>query len=70
MTDMKQIQCLFEGCNGKLGPEAVEIRHKGELVGFICDNCQRGPKGFKLTLKLENGKYVPIQGVPLSTVRD
>jgi len=69
MTDIKQLKCMFEECSGTLGPESVEIRHQGELVGFICDNCQRGPKGFKLTLKKEDGKFTPIQAVPLSNVR-
>ncbi|RKY28648.1 MAG: hypothetical protein DRP83_00310 [Planctomycetota bacterium] len=67
---MKQLTCLFEGCDGIQGPEAVEIHHQGELVGYICDNCQRGPKGFKLTLHKENGKFVPVQAVPLNSIRE
>lgn len=71
MTDkLKTLKCLFEGCNGIQGPEAVEVHHQGKLVGYICDNCQRGPKGFKLTLKLEDDQFIPIQAVPLSSVRD
>ena len=68
-TKIEQLTCIFEGCEGIQGPEAVEIHHHGEMVGYICDNCQRGPKGFKLTLMLQDGKFVPIQAVPLSSVR-
>lgn len=71
MTDkIQQLTCLFEGCKGIQGPEAIEIHHQGELVGYICDNCQRGPKGFKLTLQRKGGRFVPTQAVPLSSVRD
>lgn len=70
MTDLKQIKCLFEGCSGTLGPDSIVIQHQGDVVGFICDNCQRGPKGFKITLKREGERYVPVQGVPLASVRD
>lgn len=71
MTDkLNQLTCLFEECNGIQGPEAIEIHHQGELVGFICDNCQRGPKGFKLTLQKKEGKFEPVQAVPLSSVRE
>jgi len=65
------MKCLFEGCEGILGPEALEIHHKGELTGYICDNCLRGPKGFKLTLKkTDDDKFVPTQAVPLTSIRD
>jgi hypothetical protein len=71
MTEkLTALKCLFEECNGIQGPEAVEIHHQGVLVGFICDNCQRGPKGFKLMLKRVGDQFIPIQAVPLSSVRD
>ena len=65
------MKCIFEGCENRNGPESIEIKHKGELVGYVCDVCQRGPQGFKLTLKKnDEGVYVPIQAVPLSSMRE
>lgn len=61
-------KCFF--CQAPKGPESIEIYHKGDLVGYICDNCQRGPLGFKLLLKLVDGEFVPVQAVPLSSVRE
>ena len=65
-------KCIFfESCGTHVnGPESIEIKHKGELVGYICDVCLRGPKGFKLTLtKDKDGTFVPIQAVPLMSIR-
>jgi len=62
--------CIFEECQNSLGPEAIEIRHKGEIIGYICDTCQRGPKGFKLVLAKDRKKdtWKITQATPLNHI--
>lgn len=62
--------CVFEECDNPLGPEAIELRHKGKVIGYICDTCQRGPNGFKLVLTkvVEQKTWKIAQATPLNPV--
>ena len=53
-------------CQNNTGPESLEIKHKGEVTGFICDECLRKVKGLKVLLKKdEKGLYRLEQVTPL-----
>ena len=45
------MKCSMEGCNNSNGPEALEIKHQGEVTDFVCENCLGRAKGLKLFLK-------------------
>lgn len=57
------MNCFMEGCENSLGPDALEIHHKGELVGYICEVCQGSSKGLKLFLKRDEDKLFRITEV-------
>jgi hypothetical protein len=55
-------------CDNNMGPESLQIVHKGEITGFICDICLQNPtiKGMKMLLKKdEKGLYRLEQVTPL-----
>ena len=60
------MNCTMEGCENYSGPDALEIHHKGNIVGFICDICQGTAKGLKVFLKKDDdgifqiGEVTPI----------
>lgn len=57
------MQCTMEGCENNLGPDALEIHHKGSIVGFICDVCQGTAKGLKVFLTKDDNKIFQISEV-------
>jgi hypothetical protein len=57
------MSCFMEGCENSLGPEALEVHHKGELVGFVCEVCQGTAKGLKLFLKRDDDKTYRLTDV-------
>ena len=61
------MNCFMESCKSSLGPEALEIYHKGKLVGYICEICQGTAKGLKLFLKRNEEKiYELTEVIPIA----
>jgi len=55
------MKCVQEGCDNSNGPEALEIRHKGEITCFVCEKCLGRAKGLKVFLKKNDAGLYSIE---------
>ena len=52
-------KCSCLDCTNDLGPDSLEINHKGQPAGGICDVCLAGAKQIKIFLQRDkDGKLV------------
>ena len=55
--------CVTEGCGCALGPDSLEILHKGEVIGILCENCIRATNGLKIILKKNDKGMLELEHV-------